>query len=329
MPERPSAIASAMAGATQARAAALFVMLAAVVTLAPWLAPYDPGHQFEGYPFAPPMRPHVIDASGAWHAPFAYAVRLVDPIERRYEEDRSRRVTFTSTDPWFLLGSDGFGRDVLSRVLAGARLSLGVAGLSTALALLIGATAGAAAGYGGGRIDGALMRLADLVIVLPGIYLVLALRGALPLVLSTKEVFVALVAVLGLVGWPSAARGVRGIVLVEREAEYAEAARALGAGWWRVIGRHLLPATRGFLAVQALVLVPAFIMAEATLSFAELGFPPPTPSWGAMLQDAGAGRTAAEAPWLLAPGVAIILVVLAVHAAGQSRDPLLWGHETQ
>jgi len=325
MPESAGPI--ALRHETSARAGALFLVFAAAITVAPWLAPYDPGRQFDGYPFAPPMRPHLVDDSGAWHAPFAYALRLVDPIERRYEEDRTKRVTFASAEPWFLLGSDGFGRDVLSRVLAGARLSLGVAGLSTILALLIGATAGAAAGYGGGWIDAVLMRVADLVIVLPAIYLVLALRGALPLVLSTREVFIALVAVLGLVGWPSAARGVRGIILIETKTEYAEAARALGAGWWRVIGRHLLPATRGFLAVQALVLVPAFVMAEATLSFVGLGFSPPTPSWGAMLQDAGAGRTAAEAPWLLAPGVAIIVVVLAVHMAEQSRDPLLWGRE--
>src|SRR5262249_12538387 len=145
-----------------ARTTAIFAALVVAIAIAPWFAPYDPGRQFAGYPFAPPMRPHLVDDSGRWHLPFAYAIRLVDPIERRYEEDRGRRVTLASAEPWFLLGSDGFGRDVLSRVLAGARLSLGVAGLSTALALLVGAMAGAAAGYGGGWIDGVLMRIADL-----------------------------------------------------------------------------------------------------------------------------------------------------------------------
>jgi len=230
-------------------------------------------------------------------------------------------------EPWFLLGSDTLGRDVLSRVLAGARLSLGVALLSTVLALLIGATLGAAAGYAGGWLDSTLMRVADLVIVLPGIYVVLALRGVLPLVLTIPQVFAALVAVLGLVGWPSAARGVRGIIVIERQSEYAEAARALGAGFWRMIARHLLPATRGFLAVQATVLVPAFIMAEATLSFVGLGFAAPTPSWGAMLQDASAVRIAADAPWLLTPAAAIVLTVLVVHTVAASRDPLLWRHD--
>ena len=303
---------------------AIFGVLALFVLAAPWLAPYDPGRQFDGYPYAPPMRPHLVGEHGFWHAPFAYPVRMVDPIERRYVEDRTRRATFAGPEPWFLLGSDALGRDVLSRLLAGARLSLGVALLSTALALLIGAAVGAAAGYAGGWADTVLMRAADLALVLPGIYVVLALRGVLPIVLEPHQVFVALVAVLGLVGWPSAARGVRGIVMVERQAEYAEAARALGAGSWRVILRHLLPATRGFLTVQATVLVPAFIMAEATLSFVGLGFAQPTPSWGAMLRDAAAVRIAADAPWLLAPAAAIVLTVLAVHSLSASRDPLLW-----
>ena len=299
--------------------------LAILVLVGPALAPYDPATMFTNHPFAPPMAPHVVDDDGAWHGPFAYPCRVVDPIERRYTQDRTRRVTWGSADaPWFLLGSDALGRDVLSRVLVGARLSLGVALLATLLTLVIGAGLGAVAGYAGGWADGVLMRLADVVIVLPGIYVVLALRGVLPLVLSPPQVFVALVAVLSAVGWPSAARGVRAIVLVEGRAEYAEAARALGAGSWRVVARHLLPATRGFLTVQATVLVPAFIMAEATLSFVGLGFASPTPSWGVMLMDAAGVRTVADAPWLLTPAAVIVLTVLVVHSATTAKDPLLW-----
>ena len=170
------------------------------------------------------------------------------------------------------------------------------------------------------------MRVADVVIVLPAIYVVLALRGVLPLDAdATCRCSRRSSLVLTAIGWPDAARGVRGIVLVEREAEYAEAARALGASAWRVILRHLLPATRGFLVVQTTVLVPAFIMAEATLSFVGLGFATPTPSWGAMLGDVAAVQVAAESPWLLAPAAAIVIAVFVVHTAGTSRDPLLWG----
>src|SRR5690242_5096887 len=110
------------------------------------------------------MRPHVIDDGGRWHLPFAYPVRVIDPLERRYAEDRTRRIGFGSTEPWFLFGSDGLGLDVLSRVLVGARLSLGLALLATAAALLIGALVGACAGYAGGWLDAALMRGADFVI---------------------------------------------------------------------------------------------------------------------------------------------------------------------
>jgi peptide/nickel transport system permease protein len=301
------------------RAIVAFLSLAGFAAVAPLLAPYDPGRQFAGYPYAPPMRPHLTDGGGEWHAPFAYPVSLADPIERRYAEDRSRRITLRSDEPWFLLGSDELGRDVLSRVLAGARLSLGVSLIAALLAIVIGAVVGSAAGYAGGWADTWLMRFADLIIVLPIIYVVLALRGALPPVLSSAQVFVALVGVFALAGWPYVARGVRGIVVIERHAEYAEAARALGASGWRVMTRHLLPATTGFLGVQATLLVPAFIMAEATLSFAQLGFPPPTPSWGVMLQSAADVRTAADTPWLLVPAAAIVATVFVIHFV--SGDP--------
>lgn len=316
------------------------LLLAALVAIgalfAPWLGPNPPERQFSAYPFAPPMRVHLFTEEGALGRPFVYPLRLEDPLERRYTEDSSRRVPLrwfagslvgvAGSDPWFPLGSDGLGRDVFSRVLAGARLSLGLSGLASLVALAIGSAIGALAGFLGGRPDQLLMRFADLILVLPGIYVVLALRGALPLVLGTSQVFAAMVLVLGLVGWPSVARGVRGIFITERGSEYAESARAIGASPLRIAVRHLLPAARGFLIVQTTILLPAFVMAEATISFAGLGFAPPASSWGVMLQDAAAVQTVADAPWLLAPGVAIIITILAVHlaAGGQDRDAPSW-----
>ena len=293
---------------------AIAALLAGAALIAPALAPHDPGRQFTDYPYAPPMAVHLRDATGAWHGPFVYRSVLVDPLDRRYEVDRSAPIAVLSARdaPVFLLGTDALGRDVLSRVLAGARLSLGLALAAAALALALGMLVGATAGYAGGIVDTALMRVTDFVLVLPLLYVVLALRGVLPLVLSTSQVFIALVLVLGLVGWPTAARGVRGIVRVERTQEYAEAARALGAGPFRVLLRHLAPAARGFLVVQGMLLVPAFVMAEATLSFVGLGFAPPAPSWGAMLLDAGGVSAMADAPWLLAPAAAIIAAVFVI-----------------
>jgi peptide/nickel transport system permease protein len=157
------------------------------------------------------------------------------------------------------------------------------------------------------------MRVADFVIALPAIYVVLALRAAAPLVLTTAQIFWIMIWVFALVGWPIAARGVRAVISVERTREYAEAARSAGATSARLLVRHLLPATRGLLAAHATLLVPGYILAEATLSFVGLGFGEPAASWGLMLQEAGRGRALTEAPWLLAPAGAIALLVLAVN----------------
>ena len=151
-------------------------------------------------------------------------------------------------------------------LVVGTRTSLGVAFIAALGALLLGALVGGLAGYAGGAIDEALMRVADFVLVLPAIYVVLALRAVMPLVLPPVAVFGLIAGLLALVGWPWVARGVRAIVAAERQRDYIAAAISLGAGPGRLIVRHLLPATVGFLVVQAALLVPAFILAEATLS---------------------------------------------------------------
>jgi peptide/nickel transport system permease protein len=169
--------------------------------------------------------------------------------------------------------------------------------------------AGGLAGTLGGRADTALMLLADFLLALPGAYLILVLRGLLPPVLSTQEIFTITAALFAFAAWPHASRGVRAIVAAERTREYAEAARACGAGSWRLM-RHLLPAARGFLAVELVLLVPALLVAEATVSYLGLGFADAEASWGTMLQDAANVHVLVEAPWLLAPAVGLFLVVL-------------------
>src|SRR5437899_9953630 len=163
------------------------------------------------------------------------------------------------------------------------------------------------------------MRVSDFVLVLPAIYVVLALRAVLPLVLSTGQVFGLLAAIFAVVGAPFVARGVRAIVRSERQLEYAVAARSLGAGHARLLLRHLLPATSGFLAVQWMLLLPGFVVAEATLSYVGLGFPDPVASWGQMLHDASNVRALADFPWLLIPAAAIFLVVLALNLLTAER----------
>jgi peptide/nickel transport system permease protein len=313
--------------------AALVLGWIAAGACAPFLSPNRPEAQFE-YPYVPPMRPRVVDADGTWRAPFVYPVRLASLIERRYEIDRSRPVplvwfsqgrlvsTADPSTPLLLLGSDDISRDVFARLLHGARASLGVALVAGLCALVVGAVAGAAAGYAGGWLDDAIMRVADFLILLPAIYLVLALRAVMPLTLDFWQVFWLMAAILAVAGWPHVARPVRAIIASESRQEYVDAARALGARPARIIARHLVPAAGHALATQATLLLPAFVLAEATLSFVGLGFPDPIASWGTMLLEAGRNvRAMAEYPWVLAPGAAIILFVLGLHlAAGAGGD---------
>lgn len=299
----------------------ILALLGALVLLAlagPWMAPYAADTQHRAFLHAPPMRPRVID-DGGLRAPFARPVVLEDRIEQRYGIDPARRLPLpwfaagADAAPVFLLGSDRLGRDVLSRLLHGARTSLGLALLSTLGALVIGALAGAWAGYRGGWADEIVMRLSEFLLVLPVIYVVLALRAAMPLVLPPFTVFAVMCGIFVLVAWPWAARGVRSIVAAERERDYVTAAMAAGASPLAVVTRHLLPACKGYLAVQATLLLPGFILAEATLSFIGLGFPESLPSWGTMLGEAANVSALSRFPWTLAPAGAIFGVVLATN----------------
>jgi peptide/nickel transport system permease protein len=296
------------------RRTAIFLgVLTVFAVAAPLLAPYEAGEAFRGHLHAPPMRPHFDGLS-----PVVHPLVLADRLEQRFEPDRTRtlKMPWIERDteaPVFLLGADDFGRDVLSRLLHGARTSIGLALFATFGAVLIGALAGAWAGYRGGWVDDAIMRVADFVLVLPVIYVVLVLRAVLPLVLPASTVFLLVSWIFVLVGWPFVAKGVRAIVAGETQREYVQAARSLGAGPIRILAVHLIPACGGHLLVQATLLLPAFILAEATLSFIGLGFPDPVASWGTMLAAAGNYNAVARFPWTLTPALAIFLVVLATN----------------
>ena len=289
------------------RTAIFLSALTLFALIGPWLAPYQAADAFRDFLHAPPMRPHLDGRVNP--------LVLADRLEQRFEPDLSRTVKLPwieqdASAPVFLLGADDFGRDVLSRLLYGARTSIGLSLVATLGAVLIGALAGAWAGYRGGWVDEAIMRTADFVLVLPVIYVVLVLRAVLPLVLAPSTVFVLVAWIFILVGWPFVAKGVRAIVAVERSREYVQAALSLGASPLRILTIHLIPACAGHLLVQATLLLPAFILAEATLSFIGLGFPDPVTSWGTMLAGAGNYNAIARFPWTLAPAIAIFAIVL-------------------
>jgi peptide/nickel transport system permease protein len=309
----------------------IVAVLALVCAAGNRVATHDPGAQFPDYTFAPPMWPRIVDDGGRWRLPFVYPLHLEDRLARTYSLDRQHPVALrwlrdgklasVEETAWFPLGTDSLGRDVFARIVLGARLTLGVAAAATVVSLCLGALAGGAAAMLGSAASQVLLKTADFVIALPVLYLVLTLRAALPLVLSTSEVFWAITLVLAFAGWPLVARGTHAIVSRENATEYAEAARAAGASRTRILLHHLLPAARGFLGVQATLLVPGFILAEATLSFVGLGFPEVSPSWGVMLQESGGGRILAEAPWLLTPAIAIAITVLSVNLLTDTASP--------
>jgi peptide/nickel transport system permease protein len=308
----------------------LLGLVAAAAAAAPLLAPNPPARRFSDLPYAPPSRLHLLDGHPGLHI---HAARLVSRIERRIAEEPSRPIrlrwftdgTIVTADPdrgapLLLLGADAFGRDVFARLLYGARLTLALAALSVIAAVIAGAATGALAGYSGGVVDEVLSRGGDVLLVLPAMYVALAARAALPLVLPAPVVFAFLTGVFALLGFPIVARGVRAIVVSERSRDYIAAARASGASPARIVLRHLLPASRGYVGSQAVLLFPSFVIAEATLTYAGLGFPETTPTWGTLLQETSQAVLFGEAPWALAPAVAMFLVVLAVNLAAAGRD---------
>jgi peptide/nickel transport system permease protein len=209
------------------------------------------------------------------------------------------------------LGLDELGRDVLSRLLAGARISFGVGLSVVAISAAIGVTVGAVAGYAGGWVDGLIGRVMDVLLAFPGILLAIALVGMLGPSLAH------VVAALAVIGWVSYARLVRGQVLAIRELDYVQAARAIGARPLRIITRHLVPATWPSLVVQGTLGMAAAILAEASLSFLGLGAQPPTPSWGAML-DAGRSHLFDAPHVTVFPGLALAGAVILFNLAGDS-----------
>ncbi len=303
-----------------------------LIVFADFIAPYPYDLQNREAPFHPPTRIHFLEGNRpVW--PYVYRYELVDPLFKVYRVDKRTkcRLRFFTNTPWgfkilsveepcrlYLLGADKLGRDVFSRLLYGGRYSLGVALIGTFTTFFIGAFIGGISGYFGGRVDTLIMRLVEVLMSIPGFYLLLSLRAVFPLELSSGQIFLIIVFILSFLGWAGLARVVRGMVLSIREKEFVLAARTYGAGPLRIIFKHILPNTYFYLIVSATMAIPAFILGEASLSLLGLGIQEPEPSWGNMLSDVRNVNLLSSYPWLLAPGMAIFLTILAFNILGDS-----------
>lgn len=327
------------------------VLLYVIAAFAEFLAPYDPNRYYAQYQFSPPQAIRFVDADGQFSLrPFVYArTRTRDPVTLgfRYADDTSRKHPlrfFASTGEYyelwgvfesdlhlvgvtepdatlFLLGTDRLGRDMLSRVIYGARPSMSIGLVGVALSLLLGVFLGGVSGYFGGWVDLGIQRLIEFLTAMPTIPLWMALAAAMPLTWPPIRVYFMITVILSLIGWTGLARVVRGRFLSLRQETFVEAARLAGSSELRIIFRHMLPSFLSHIIAAVTLAIPQMILAETSLSFLGLGLKPPVVSWGVLLQEAQNLRTVSLAPWNLLPGIPVVVAILAFNFMGDGlRD---------
>ena len=293
------------------------------------IAPYDPNFENRTQALHPPTPLHFWDEKRQFHKrPFIYPTQVVfeTNMMRSYDAIHTkkcflRRGTQTllgvqSPARLYLLGTDSRGRDIFSRILYGARVSLSIGIFGAFVAVAFGFLIGALAGYFGGWLDHLLMRIAEFFIMIPALYLLLALRSALPPTLDSFQVYFLIVLILSLIGWGGVARVIRGMVLSLREREFVQAARVLGRKTPEILIRHILPHTFGYLAVIVSISIPGYIFGESFLSILGLGIQEPAISWGNLLMETLSYSVVRFHPWVLYPGLAIFLTALCFNVIG-------------
>jgi peptide/nickel transport system permease protein len=331
---------------------AIVLLFYVVGAFAEFFAPFDPETTSSRHIYHPPQAIHFIDwqADGSWsirpHVESMVVKRDPISLSATYEADPARKIYLSlfgqgqpytmwgifqadrhllaAADPaerFYLLGTDRLGRDVLSRVIHGSRVSMSIGLLGVSISLVIGVFLGGISGYYGGFVDTAVQRVVELILSLPTIPIWLGLSAALPQDWSPLTRYFAITVILSLIGWTELARVVRGRFLSLRMEDFVIAARLDGGSQGRVIFRHMLPSMASHIIASVTLAIPAMIIAETALSFIGLGLTPPIISWGVLLKEAQNIRSIAQAPWLFAPGVAVCIAVLALNFLGDGlRD---------
>jgi len=340
---------------------ALLAVMYVVAAFAEFVAPYDPNRNLfsselehnQAALFVPPQLPTFRDGDGdftLWpHSPGAIQHQNPDTLRITYTRDGSAGTPislfvrgheyelfglFTTDihlfgideqehpDKFYApLGTDRLGRDMFSRMVHGARISLSIGMVAVAASLLLGVVLGGISGYHGGRIDGVIQRVIEVLRSIPSIPLWMGLTAALPPGMSQVRRYFLITLILSLHGWTQLAREVRGRVLTLRDEDFVLAARFSGASTRRIILRHITPSLTSHIIASLTLAIPVIILAETALSFLGLGLQTPVISWGVLIQEAQNIRTVALAPWLLLPGLAVVVAVLAFNFLGDGlRD---------
>jgi peptide/nickel transport system permease protein len=311
-----------------------------------FFSPHDPYEIDSLKEYQPPQRIRIFD-QGRLSFPFVYGFdtkRDPNTLARVFEVNREKKymlrlfvrswqyrlLGFIKTDIhlWgtdqgtaFLLGADALGRDMVSRILYGGRISTSIGLIGVVITCVLGITRGGIAGLSGGIVDNLIQRFVELLRSIPKIPLWMGLSAALPSAWPPLRVYIGIVIILSLIGWTELGRVVRSKFLSLREENFVMLARLAGATQTRIIVRHMVPAFMSHIIAAVTLAIPQMILAETSLSFLGIGLRPPTISWGVLLKTAQNVRSVATAPWLLLPGVAVIITVLAFNFAGDGlRD---------
>jgi peptide/nickel transport system permease protein len=327
----------------------MLALLYVLALFADFAAPYSYLTKSQDYVLLAPQLPRFVDAEGRFHVrPFVYGIETVldtynlryvhkpdptqiYPIEFFVRGPSYKLFGLISTDlhlfgvqepgTCYILGTDRLGQDLWARTLHGSRVSLTIGLVGVALTIVFGSSLGTASGFYGGLTDTLMQRGIEILMSFPQIPLWAAFAAAVPPEWSTMKRYFALSVILSLVNWTGLARQVRAKVLSYREMDYAVAAKLSGASDWRIIMAHLMPNALSHIIVVATLSIPGMILAETSLSFLGLGIQPPMVSWGVLLQDATNVTVIVMHPWLLIPGIFVVVSVLAFNFVGDGlRD---------